>query len=184
MVTKTIEEFAERKMSLIKCLKETNDIINSYEKFEKDLPNNDEMIKSPREIINDLISKVEKDVFKVMIVGEFSTGKSTFLNALLGEDILPMAVRPTTATINLIKYSENKSADIHFFGERDENGKEISGGKTEKIELSELKDYTTSLTKESDNKSKEVKLVEIYYPSKYCNNGVEVLDTPGLNSTN
>jgi tRNA U34 5-carboxymethylaminomethyl modifying GTPase MnmE/TrmE len=184
MVTKTIEEFAERKMALIKCLQKTNDLITYYEKFEKNLSQNDEMMKSLQEIINDLIFKVQNDVFKVMIVGEFSTGKSTFLNALLGEDILPMAVRPTTATINLIKYNENKSADIHFFGERDENGKEITDGKTENIPLSELKDYTTSLTKESNEKSKEVKIVQVYYPSEYCNNGVEVLDTPGLNSTN
>lgn len=184
MTTNSIEEFAERKIALIKCLQETNHIIDSYKKFEGDLPKDDEIIKSPQEIINDLIYKVENDVFKVMIVGEFSTGKSTFLNALLGEDILPMAVRPTTATINLIKYNENKSADIHFFGERDENGKEITDGKIENIPLSELKDYTTSLTKESNEKSKEVKLVQVYYPSEYCNNGVEVLDTPGLNSTN
>ncbi|MFC1785556.1 dynamin family protein [Candidatus Neomarinimicrobiota bacterium] len=178
-----IHEFATLKNNLVECLTDTINIINSYDEIDSNIQNHDAAFKKkPQDIISEQIEKVKDGVFKIMVIGEFKTGKSTFLNTLLGEEILPTAVRPTTATINLIKYSENKNARIHYFGERNEEGEEISDGEIENIPLLQLKEYTTSLTAESDEKSKTVKLVEVFFPSKYCNDGVEVLDTPGLNS--
>src|SRR5690349_3892471 len=55
------------------------------------------------------------ELFLLVIVGEFNSGKSTFINALLGADVLPEGVTPTTATINLLRYgeatTEHKTAD-------------------------------------------------------------------------
>ena len=42
-----------------------------------------------------------------MVVGEFNAGKSAFINALLGETVLPEGVTPTTASINLLRYGQN-----------------------------------------------------------------------------
>src|SRR3954454_21244587 len=44
------------------------------------------------------------ELFLVVIVGEFNAGKSAFINALLGQEVLPEGVTPTTATINLLRY--------------------------------------------------------------------------------
>ncbi len=44
--------------------------------------------------------------FLVVIIGEFNSGKSTFVNALVGEELLPMGITPTTEKIELIRYSE------------------------------------------------------------------------------
>jgi small GTP-binding protein len=45
-----------------------------------------------------------EELFMLVIVGEFNSGKSAFINALLGETVLPEGVTPTTATINLLRY--------------------------------------------------------------------------------
>lgn len=44
--------------------------------------------------------------FLVVVIGEFNAGKSTFINALLGDDLLQMGVTPTTEAIHLIRYGE------------------------------------------------------------------------------
>src|SRR5690606_7190838 len=44
--------------------------------------------------------------FLVVVIGEFNAGKSTFVNALLGDDLLPMGVTPTTEAIEMIRYHE------------------------------------------------------------------------------
>src|SRR5437016_3758520 len=45
-----------------------------------------------------------EELFLLVVVGEFNSGKSAFINALLGEEVLPEGVTPTTASINLLRY--------------------------------------------------------------------------------
>lgn len=56
-----------------------------------------------------------EELFMLVVVGEFNSGKSSFINALLGQDVLPEGVTPTTATINLLRYgpvvTERQTAD-------------------------------------------------------------------------
>lgn len=54
--------------------------------------------------------KTLEDKFLVVIVGEFNSGKSTFINALLNTDILETGVTPTTSLIHLIRYGEEQSS--------------------------------------------------------------------------
>lgn len=44
--------------------------------------------------------------FLVVVIGEFNAGKSSFVNALLGDDLLPTGITPTTEAIELIRYGE------------------------------------------------------------------------------
>src|SRR3954447_7477431 len=53
----------------------------------------------------------------VVIIGEFNAGKSTFVNALLGEPILPMGITPTTDVIELVRYSPAKGSKPEMRGE-------------------------------------------------------------------
>ncbi len=46
------------------------------------------------------------ELFLLVIVGEFNSGKSAFINALLGQDLLEQGVTPTTMRINLLKYGD------------------------------------------------------------------------------
>ena len=45
-------------------------------------------------------------LFLLVVVGEFNSGKSAFINALLGEPVMPEGVTPTTALIHLLVYGE------------------------------------------------------------------------------
>jgi small GTP-binding protein len=52
------------------------------------------------------------DLFLLVIVGEFNSGKSAFINALLGERFLPEGVTPTTAQIHILQHGETKDREV------------------------------------------------------------------------
>lgn len=52
------------------------------------------------------------DLFLLVIVGEFNAGKSSFINALLGDNLLKEGVTPTTTQINIIRYHEEYQETI------------------------------------------------------------------------
>ena len=65
-----------------------------------------------REDIRILQEDMKDDFFTVVVVGEFKRGKSTFVNALLGEELLISDVLPETATIQAIMYNKEKKAQV------------------------------------------------------------------------
>ncbi|NHZ72945.1 MAG: GTP-binding protein [Nitrospirae bacterium] len=52
------------------------------------------------------------DLFLLVVVGEFNAGKSTFINALLGRQVLPDGVTPTTTRIHHLKYGETDGTTV------------------------------------------------------------------------
>ena len=60
------------------------------------------------------MKKLEEDRFHLVVVGEFNHGKTTFVNALLGEHALAVGVTPTTAAIHHIKYAETPEATVVY----------------------------------------------------------------------
>src|SRR6478672_2071286 len=62
----------------------------------------------------DLVKKLEVDRFHLVVVGEFNHGKSTFVNALLGANVLPVGVTPTTAVIHHLEYAEHPRAEVVY----------------------------------------------------------------------
>lgn len=61
-----------------------------------------------------LTGRITGERFVIMTAGGFSTGKSTFLNALMKEEILPAADSPTTTTITRINYGPARTASLRF----------------------------------------------------------------------
>ncbi len=51
-------------------------------------------------------------IFLLVVAGEFNSGKSSFINALLGERVLPEGVTPTTDRINLLRFGEEVTEDL------------------------------------------------------------------------
>lgn len=120
--------------------------------------------------IDEILKRMANDNFNVAIVGEFKRGKSTVINALLGKNILPVDVLPTTATLNKITYNVTPFVTVEY-----------KDGRKEQIGIEELENYVTKLTRESEERAKTIKEAVVYYPINYCKNGVTIIDTPGLN---
>jgi small GTP-binding protein len=112
-----------------------------------------------------------KEVFDrpllVTVMGEFNSGKSTFVNALIGEKVAPMGVTPTTATINVLKYGQQRAGRILW---RDDQ--------QDQLKWEEIGPFLRSLDK---HRTREIRLVELLYPAEELLR-VNVVDTPGLNS--
>ena len=52
------------------------------------------------------------EFFLLVVVGEFNSGKSAFINALLGQEVLKEGVTPTTTQINILRYGETQQKDV------------------------------------------------------------------------
>ncbi len=105
----------------------------------------------------------------VTVMGEFNAGKSSFVNALLGESVAPVGVTPTTATINVLKYGAEPKGRLVY---RDGTSRDVA-----------WKDVSTTLRLLKDAEIRQLRLVEVLYPLEFLQR-VNVVDTPGLNSLN
>ncbi len=120
--------------------------------------------------INRHMELIRTKQYRVAVIGEFSRGKSSLLNALLGGRILPSDITPTTATINRITFDLDQRVEIRF---RD--------GTSSVIDITALEDYVTKLTDEGEHTAETVSEAIIYYPTVICQNNIDLIDTPGLN---
>jgi len=65
---------------------------------------------------NEIINRVENEKLTIAVIGQVSCGKSTFLNTFIFEDeILPVALTPTTAALSLITYGAEKKIEVEFY---------------------------------------------------------------------
>lgn len=120
--------------------------------------------------IEEVLHKSANDTFDVAVIGEFKRGKSTLINALIGKKVLPTDVLPTTATLNRVTYSITPFVKIEY-----------KDGLSEEISIDMLPQYVTKLTDEAEKKSETIKQATVFYPTNYCKNNVDIIDTPGLN---
>lgn len=146
------------------------DIINQIENYEelKTIGSFTKEVEIFRERLND-------DEIRIAVVGEFSAGKSTFINALIGKDILKHATTETTAVITRIVNVDKKSSLCY-------TGKVIFKDKTKKVlkDLNSIKEYTSTFSSTCDV-IKEINAVEIYVPLLNTKQNIVIIDTPGLN---
>ena len=112
---------------------------------------------------------------RVLVMGKFSSGKSTFLNALMGQKILPAAATPTTAVIGEIQYADNPSATL-FYNDASKNPMSIN---VEDLEKHIVIDYEAEIKAGKVNSSPYSKVV-VKYPLEICKPGIELVDSPGL----
>jgi GTPase SAR1 family protein len=151
--------------------------------------------------IEALRQKVGSETFKVMVLGRFNVGKSTVINALLGQEILPAYAIPCTAVINEIKYSTTRSAKLYFKnplpekipGEISERARQYLAehkGQTPPpldIAVEDLIEYV--VIPKSDREQAEsiaetpYEKVELYWDLDLCKDGVEIIDSPGLDES-
>jgi tetratricopeptide (TPR) repeat protein/GTP-binding protein EngB required for normal cell division len=103
----------------------------------------------------------------VAVMGEFNAGKSSFVNALVGEEVAPTGVTPTTATVNVLRHGEKAGARVMYHD-----------GTTRELGAASVSPFLREL---SDEQAAAVRVVEIFHPLEALRR-VEIVDTPGLNS--
>lgn len=114
-----------------------------------------------------ILSYKKEDIdIKVALLGEFSSGKTTLANALLGTQLLPTFKQPTTAIITEIA-----------LGPKDKYTVIKNNGNKEEIEIHQLADAVTNV---EENKKLIIQLSNV----KFLNKNINLIDTPGVNSIN
>ncbi|NCB13157.1 MAG: ATP-binding protein, partial [Erysipelotrichia bacterium] len=103
---------------------------------------------------------------EVAITGQFSSGKSTFLNALLSRNILPTGITPVTSKVNFINYGEEYKLKITYYS-----------GAQEYAPIEAIADFTD----QRQNEMKDIKYLTLYAPMDILKD-ISFVDTPGLNS--
>jgi len=164
------------------------------------------------EILREMAESLESNEFIIAVVGEFSRGKSSMLNVLLGrEGLLPTSIEPSTATITIVQYSETESARVTYSdGTLSESiplqglpkfvvGTDLDGKKAsrsaarrlsqlktqEDMEVLSLPDIGKEFALQVQGSTpKTVKYVDVYIPSEYLKDGLKLVDTPGIGSVN
>jgi GTPase SAR1 family protein len=116
----------------------------------------------------EVASRVEEGRFFVACVGQFKRGKSTLLNALVGEPVLPTGVVPVTSAITLLR-SGPRGARVRF-----EDGRDVA------VAIEALREYVTE--ERNPENRKRVRAVEVSLEAPLLSRGMCLVDTPGLGS--
>ena len=207
-----IEEKREQKKKESPLVEVTNDAIFDYHTEVEKLNN---IAHRLRDVIKDeaIKKRVEQSQlrlkeasFSIGVTGVMNAGKSTMLNALLGQEVLGTAVVPETANLTLISYAKEPYAKVNFWTHSQWQKIEQSAlslqsmqdfvtetkkhfgehfstwvsekGRSENIEVKDLALYTSA--KGSEKKCNLVKSVELFTDIGLLEEGVAIVDTPGL----
>ncbi|WP_297601337.1 dynamin family protein [Helicobacter sp. UBA3407] len=153
--------------------------------------------------LESLLLKLKNQHFSIGITGVLSAGKSTLLNALLGQEILGSSTIPETASLTLLKYAQTPSAQVSFWNKAEWEDlkstiedstlaellnnaefKEVlekfvqDSTQSLKISLQDLPKYTSA--NHSSRLCNLIKETILFTPLKFLENKVEIVDTPGL----
>jgi uncharacterized tellurite resistance protein B-like protein/GTPase SAR1 family protein len=150
-----------------------------YQVFQivQDCNNRDFLPQALAEEVGKVSRKLQSQRFRVAVVGEFSQGKSTLLNALLGEEIQPVRAIPCSGTVTVLKYGAHKRVICRY---KDKRQEEIS---FEQYQLKAAISEEAALGSFSDELvQSEIEEIIFEHPDlDLCRSGVEIVDSPGLN---
>lgn len=120
-----------------------------------------------REVLTERLPALESGSITLVVLGEFNHGKSTVINALLGDEILPMGITPTTAQITHLIHGDERSARMKL----------PRGGDFKDLDIENL----ASAIKDSHEGNEDPEFIELAYPNTFLDQGLVLVDTPGVN---
>ncbi|WP_338778791.1 dynamin family protein [Metabacillus sp. FJAT-52054] len=151
--------------------------LNKLQAVLKDMGNSSDLEK-----LQEARNQVLQEQFQVVVVGEFSRGKSTFINALLGKKLLPSSAKPTTTLLNTITYSEEPYIKLHFYNKPSEEINEEAFKQLVAAKDPILGDIQSQKAYEQQIELfKSIEYAEIGQPLSFCKDHVKIIDTPGTN---
>ncbi len=157
------KQYDERKSSVLDLLAQARQFYQSTDQTENE------------QAFEALYTQVENGEFTIVVVGEFSAGKSTFLNALMGDKYLPSFRGETTATVNFLTHKEKApEGDGLRVVYNDGNTKSFPEASFENVEK-----FAT--TKGEEDVAQNIAHVDLFLESDFLKNDVILVDSPGLN---
>jgi GTPase SAR1 family protein len=127
---------------------------------------------SPPEGLEAYRRKLLDNTYQVLVVGEAKRGKSTFVNALMGADILPTDVDVATSQVFCIRQAEREAYRLRF---EDDSAREIR--------LEDLPRFGSQVVADAEGTPRldqVIRWIEVEGPIRLLPPGVSVLDTPGM----
>jgi GTP-binding protein EngB required for normal cell division len=116
-----------------------------------------------------LLSRLEDKTYEVAVFGRVSSGKSSFLNGLLGTALLPVGVNPITAVPTRIRYGKEVGAFLRY-----------GNGEMREVPLDEFRATISESGNPGNQRTVTRALLEV--PSERLSEGIVLVDTPGLGS--
>ncbi len=120
--------------------------------------------------VGELTNKLAGDRFYLTVVGQFSRGKSTLMNAVLGKEYLPSGFVPTTSAITAVSYGSREKVVL----------RRSDTNLTSEIEIRDLADFVTERINPGNRE--RIEMVEVQVPVGILQRGFFLVDTPGLGS--
>jgi small GTP-binding protein len=124
-----------------------------------------------RETVRDLFARLAEDRFNLVVVGRFSRGKTSLMNAMLGTDRLPTGIVPVTSVITTVTYGTEEKVVLYYqhtslFFE---------------IPISQLAEHITERGNPGNGRC--IQTAEVQLPADLLRRGFHFIDTPGLGSS-
>lgn len=128
----------------------------------------------PPEALDGLKQKLAANQYEVLVVGEAKRGKSSFINALIGRDILPTDVDIATSQVFRISRAEREGYRLRF---EDDSARAIT--------LEDFPKYGSQVVADLEGQPRLdqwIRWIEVEVPALFLPEGVHLLDTPGMGS--
>lgn len=151
--------------SMLEFRKNLKELLINQSKLQADLSISDEGIQ-------EIIDSLNSGELIVSVVGEVNRGKSTFLNALLANNVFPSRATVCTAGVTILDDGEKPEADIIY-----------NNGSVDHIDFGDMepsKKLEQIISRKNEN-VKDINALKIRYPNPFTGNGILLVDTPGVN---
>jgi small GTP-binding protein len=118
----------------------------------------------------DLFARLAEDRFNIAVVGQFSRGKTSLMNAMLGTDRLPTGIVPLTSVITTVQYGPKERAVLEYEDRR----------YPYEVPLDTIAEYVSQ--RQNPGNEKRIKYARVELPAELLRQGFFLVDTPGLGS--
>lgn len=120
--------------------------------------------------LEDVKHLIADKTYVLAVMGEFKRGKSSLINALMGNRVLPADVEPTTATLNRITYATKPQVSVRYHD-----------GLVQEVPIADLASFVSKQGLNGRTQAEDIDEVTIGYPVPFTQNHIDIYDTPGLN---
>jgi small GTP-binding protein len=153
-----LREYEQRKFAIAEILRGGETIISAEKR------------RDWQDRLQELFTRLAEDRFNLVVVGRFSRGKTSLMNAILATDRLPTGIVPLTSVITTVSYGSKEQVVLKYDNRILDKA----------IPIAELSQYITQ--QGNPGNIQKIRIAEIQLPAEILRRGFNFVDTPGLGS--